>query len=259
MMVEKKKENVSVAAVIITKNEEANLPRCLNSLGWVDEIILVDSLSVDRTCEIARQFGAKVFQNLFHGYGPTKAYGVEKVSCDWILSVDADEEICPQLAVEIKAAINSKANISGYYIPRRTYFLGRWIKHSKWSPDYVLRLFRRSSGNFDQSEVHEEVIVEGKTAYLKNIMLHHSYPSGLKYREKMERYSKLGAEKIIRQGRKHTPLSLVFNPIISFYRHYIFGAGFLDGMHGFLIGILSAFGVMRKYQKVRILSKKNDD
>ncbi len=248
-----------ISAVVITKNEQANIGRCLNSLRWVDEIILIDSSSEDKTCEIAGQFGAKIFQNRFNGYGPAKALGVAKATGEWILSVDADEEITPQLAAEIKNVIKSDLKIAGYKIPRRTFFLGRWIEFSKWSPDYVLRLFRRSSGNFDQSEVHEEVVIEGAIKYLKNVILHYSYPSGMKYREKMEHYSKLGAEKIIRQGQKYSLLSLIFNPIASFYRHYIFGAGFLDGMHGFLIGILSAFGVMKKYQKLRLLAKKAND
>jgi len=153
-----------LSIVIITRNEEANLGRCIESVKFADEIIVVDSHSEDRTVEIAGQLGAKVFTVDWTGYGPAKQYAAKQASGDWILSIDADEALSPNLADEIRGIVESSPPIDGYDVPRLTNFLGRWIHHCGWYPDRVLRLFRRGRGRFTNATVHEALIVDGRSA-----------------------------------------------------------------------------------------------
>ena len=244
-----------ITAVIITKNEEANIGRCLKSIAWVDEIIVVDTASTDRTRQIASETGAAIYNVEWQGFGHAKGFGVEKATHEWILSLDADEEITAQLAAEIKRIISENRSENGFKIPRRTSFLGRWIKYSRWYPDYVLRLFRKTSGKFNDSLVHEKVIVEGTVGKLQNPILHYSYPDIETYFNKFEKYTSLAAQELYNKGKKFHVAALIFKPIASFFRHYVTGLGFLDGIEGFLIAVLSAFGVVTRYVKLRSLEK----
>jgi glycosyltransferase involved in cell wall biosynthesis len=243
---------MKISAVIITMNEEKNIARCLKSLAWVDEIILVDTDSTDMTLDIARQIGAEVFSTPWHGYGPTKQFAVDRASGDWILSVDADEVVTPRLADEILTAIGAGEAADGYFLPRMTSFIGRWIRHSQWYPDYVLRLFRRGKGRFTDALVHEKIIVDGSVGYMKNPLLHYSYPDLASFFRKTAKYNDLGGKEFVQNGRKVSRLSLLLRPIATFYRHFVFHLGFLDGWAGFFIGILSAH---RNYSKYRHLGK----
>ncbi len=243
---------MKISAVIITMNEEKNIARCLKALAWVDEIILVDTDSTDKTLDIARHMGAGVFSTQWHGYGPTKQFAVDRASGDWILSVDADEVVTPRLADEILTAIAEVEAVDGYYLPRITSFIGRWIYHSQWYPDYVLRLFRRGKGRFTDALVHEKIIVDGSVGHMKNPLLHYSYPNLASFFRKTAKYNDLGGKDLILRERKVGRFSLIFRPIATFYRHFIFHLGFLDGWAGFFIGILSAH---RNYSKYRQLGK----
>ncbi len=167
---------MSLSVVIIALNEERNLPRCLASVKWANEIIVVDSGSTDRTRQISKESGAKVFDIKWQGFGQAKGYGLSQATSEWILSIDADEEVSPELSREIQDIMKSNPSSDGYYMPRKTMFLGRWIYHCGWYPDGVLRLFRRSKGKFDTSVVHEKVILDGRTGDLKGELLHYSYP-----------------------------------------------------------------------------------
>lgn len=244
-----------ISVVIITKNEEQTLPRCLDSVKWADEIIVIDSHSTDRTCEIAARRGAKVFTVDWGGFGPAKQAGVDHADGDWILSIDADEAVSPALEDEIKQLASDHSNVDGYYVPRRTNFLGRWIYHSAWYPDYVLRLFRKSRGHFDDAVVHEKVSLDGSVGRLKGELLHYSVPTLEHYFVKFNRYTSLGAEEAYRQGRKVTWLDIVFKPPVSFVKQYILHQGFRDGMEGFMVSSLSAMAVMVKYAKLRHLHR----
>lgn len=244
-----------ITAVIITKNEEANIGRCLKSIAWVDEIIVVDTASTDRTRQIASEAGAAIYEVEWQGFGHAKGFALEKATHEWILSLDADEEITAQLAQEIKTVISENRSESGFKIPRRTNFLGRWIKYSRWYPDYVLRLFRKGAGRFNDSLVHEKVIVEGTVGKLQNPILHYSYPDIETYFNKFEKYTSLAAQELFNKGKKFHVAAIIFKPIASFFRHYVTGLGFLDGVEGFLIAVLSAFGVVTKYAKLRSLEK----
>ena len=191
-----------ISAVIITRNEEINLARCLESLKWVDEIIVVDSHSVDRTRDIAEHYGAKFLLIDWPGFGPAKQHGVDAATNEWVLSIDADEEVSQPLRDEIKEVIDSSEACDGYEMPRKTNFLGRWINHSNWYPDYVLRLFRKSRGGFDNAVVHEKVVVDGSVGRLNSDLLHYSYPSLDTYFEKFNRYTTVGAVEAYKAGRR---------------------------------------------------------
>lgn len=245
----------TISAVIIARNEEHNIGRCLKSLGFVDEIVVVDSESVDSTAEIARSHNAVVVQHLFTGYGEAKQTGVDRATGDWILSIDADEAVSPVLAEEIRSTLSSPAACHGYYLPRCTNFLGRWIRHSNWYPDYVLRLFRRDKGSFDGAVVHEKVVVDGAVGKLRADLLHYSYPSMEEYLRKFDIYTTMGAEEAFKAGRRAGWFALTVKPLAAFLRHYVIQQGFRDGQEGFLISVLSSGAVMVKYAKLRQLHK----
>jgi glycosyltransferase involved in cell wall biosynthesis len=245
-----------LSVVIIARNEEANLPRCLDSVSWADEIVVVDNESTDRTLDIARQYGAKDFQSAWRGFGATKREGVNKATGEWILSIDADEVVPPELADEIRSALQNTDKIAGYYMPRRTSFLGRWIYHCGWYPDPVLRLFRKESGNFDESVVHEKVEIEGPTARLHNDLLHYSYPTLDSYFDKFNRYTRLAAEEAHRRGDRAGAYDIIVRPAACFVKHYFLRRGFLDGLEGLMISALSACYVLAKYAKLRDLARR---
>jgi glycosyltransferase involved in cell wall biosynthesis len=249
---------VRLSVVIITRNEELNLARCLKSVSFADEVVIADSHSTDRTVEIAHQFGASIFEIDWPGFGPAKQAALDRATGDWVLSIDADEEVSSSLAEEIRAVVSDGAGRAGYLIPRRANFLGRWIKHCGWYPDPLLRLFQRTSGRFDQAVVHERVIVDGPVGRLKSELLHYSYPDLETYFEKSNRYTTVGAAELARAGVQASASDIVIRPVIAFIKHYISKLGFLDGLEGFLVSVFSAQAVMVKYAKLRRLNRRAD-
>ncbi len=247
-----------LSAVIITRNEEENLPRCLASVKFADEIVIVDSGSTDRTLDIAREYGARVCETEWRGFGLSKREGVSAANGDWVLSIDADEEVSSALAEEIQNAVRDSTSVAGYYIPRRTEFLGRWIMHSGWYPDPVLRLFRKDRGNFDEALVHEKVVLDGETGRLRHDLLHYCYPSLDDYFRKFNRYTSLAAREAHQNGRKVGVRHVVINPLVKFVKQYVVKGGFLDGLEGLLLAILSACYVMVKYAKTRDLARREN-
>ena len=244
-----------LTAVIIARNEEANLPRCLASLKWVDEIIVGDCGSTDRTVEIAKEAGARIVTYQWRGYGPAKQTVAEHATGEWVLSVDADEEVTEELAREIRALIENPGDVAGFRLPRRTYFLGRWIKYGGWYPDRVLRLYRRGQGRFTESSVHEALEVDGSVGVLQHDLLHYSYPTLEVYFEKFNRYTTLAAEEALRKGVRGSLVKTFLNPVAKFAKQYFLRAGFLDGIEGLLLAALSAGYVMTKYAKLRQLER----
>lgn len=245
-----------LSIVIIAKNEQRNIVRCLKSASWADEMIVMDSESTDDTAELARTHGARVFAHEWQGYGAAKRAAVDKASHDWIFSIDADEEITDQLRQEIQALLNGDARHHGYFVPRRTLFLRRWIKHCGWYPDYVLRLFKKSQGNFDDAVVHERVVINGGTGYLKSDLLHYSYPTLEEYFRKFDWYTTLGAREAARRGAHAGWFDITVKPMLSFASHYLIRQGFRDGLEGFLVSVLSAAAVMVKYAKLREIQQR---
>jgi len=247
-----------LSVVIIARNEEASLPRCLKSVAWADEVIVGDSGSADRTAEIARNLGARVYGYEWRGFGPAKQGVVDQATGEWILSLDADEEVTPELAAEIKTVLEGNERAVGYYLPRRTEFLGRWMMHGGWYPDYVLRLFRKDRGLFTDATVHEAVKVDGSTARLRNDLLHYSYPTLERYFDKFNRYTTLAANEAFRMGQSVGLAELVLNPIAKFLKQYFLKGGFLDGARGLLLAILSSGYVSIKYAKLRDLWRRKE-
>lgn len=245
-----------LSVVVITKNEEKNIRRCLESVAWADEIVIVDNESTDRTREIAAAFDARIFTVGWNGYGNAKRTGVDKAEGEWILSIDADEVVSEALAAEIKQAISVDDGHSGYLMPRKANFLGRWINHCGWYPDLILRLFLKSRGNFNTAMIHEKVELDGRTGRLKNDLLHYSYPDWESYFIKFNRYTTLGAETAFERGRRAGWFDILIKPPVSFFKHYVVKRGFLDGWEGFLISFLSSTAVLVKYAKLRTMPRE---
>ena len=201
-------EKISVA--IITKDEERNIRDCLESVRWADEIIVVDNGSRDRTLDICREYGAQIFLEEWKGYPGQKNSAIQKTRNEWVLSLDADERVGPDLRREIEGALEGGPSIDGYFLPRKNFFLGRWIRYCGWYPDLNLRLFRKSRGRFQERAVHEKVELQGKTAILKNPLFHETYRSLDDFFLRMDHYSTLAAREMHRQGREYRLRDVVF-------------------------------------------------
>ncbi len=245
-------EKISVA--IITKNEERNIRECLESVRWADEIVVVDNGSSDETVRICREFGARVFEEEWKGYSGQKNSAVEKTRNEWVLSLDADERVNPELRREIEAALREDSSIDGYFMPRKNFFLGRWIRYCGWYPDRNLRLFRKSLGLFQERAVHEKVELRGKTAVLQHPLIHETYRSLSEYFERMNRYSSLAAREMRGEGRKCRFTDLILRPPFTFLQMYVLRAGFLEGYFGLLLSLLYSFYTFAKYAKLRELA-----
>ena len=242
---------LSLSVVIITLNEEANLARTLSSVAWAEEFVVVDSGSTDRTREIAESFHAKFFVESWKGFAAQKNSALQKATGDWILSLDADEEVEPALADEIRQTLASSPSAAGFWIPRKNFFLGRWIRHGGFYPDPKLRLFRRGAGAFEDRLVHEDIRVQGATGNLQNHLLHHAYPTLEGYLEHMNRYSSLGAEMATAGDRNvgFSALNIFIRPRLTFFYNYFLRGGFLDGREGLLLHLYHSNYVSWKYAK----------
>lgn len=253
---------MGVSVAIITFNEEANIGRTLASVAWAGERIVVDSGSTDRTCDIARQHGARVFQEPWKGFAAQKNSAIDKTSSEWVLSLDADEEVDPVLAREIQQVTTAPDAVEGYFLARKNYFLGRWIRHGGFYPDRKLRLTRQAKGRFVERAVHETMRVEGRTENLRNPLIHHAYPTLTGYIQTMNRYSSLAAD--LAQSRNEPGASIfsffvhVFlRPAVNFAWNYFARGGFLDGREGLLLHAYHNVYVSWKYAKSWELSRVN--
>jgi glycosyltransferase involved in cell wall biosynthesis len=250
-----------LSIVIITKNEENNISECLASIAWADEIIVVDNNSTDNTVAICRQFTDKILITKdWPGFGKQKNRALEQASGEWILSIDADERISKTLSEEIKQAISgsSISSKSAFRIPRLSRYCGRWIKHSGWSPDYVLRLFRRDSARFSDDIVHEKVeLLKGELGTLKTPIKHYSFNSLEEVLIKTNTYSTANALKSYQQGKKSSLSKAILHGLWAFFRTYILRAGFLDGREGFILAISNAEGTYYRYIKLLYLQQEH--
>ncbi len=250
-MDERSQRRATIAAVVITRNEEKNLAACLDSLAWVDELIVVDAESTDRTAELARRYTPRVFVRRWPGYGLQKNFAMEQAAADWILIVDADERVSEELRDEIGAVLNEERPPVAYRIPRRNFYYGRWIRGAGQYPDPQLRLVRRGHGRYNDLPVHEHLEVEGPVADLQGHLDHQTHPTILSHELKIERYSTLAAEERIRAGRPEAAwYHLLVNPLWTFLKVYLLRGGFRDGMTGFLFSAFSAAHVLIKYAKL---------
>jgi len=241
-----------ISAVIITFNEEARIERCLRSLDWVDEIIVVDSFSTDRTVELCRRYTDKVYQHPWpNSYARQRTIASQYAAHEWHLSLDADEVVTKALRDEIIEAVNASPDIAAFRIPRREYFAGKWIKAGGWYPQYKTILFRRSSGAWEKP-IHEEFIVQGKQSPLKNPILHDGYGDFKLFMQKFNHYSSLEAE---RNFTTHHPRSVnlwkaLFKPLERFYGRFIRHRGYRDGIHGFYMAAVIAINYFLTEMKV---------
>jgi glycosyltransferase involved in cell wall biosynthesis len=227
----------TLSVVLITLNEAANLPRTLASVSWAQEIVVLDSGSTDATLEIARAAGARVFEQAWKGFAGQKNSAIEHATGEWVLSLDADEEVSPELAREMQGLLAGEPQFNAYRVPRLNHFLGRALRHGGYWPDPKLRLFRRGEARFAERPVHETMETSGPAGQLKGHLIHHCYPTLEDYIEHMNRYSSAGARMLADERR--VPRSLgglvwnaVLNPAATFLYNYVLRLGFLDGREG---------------------------
>jgi glycosyltransferase involved in cell wall biosynthesis len=238
-----------ITLVVITLNEEANLSRCLESASFVDDLLVVDSFSTDKTEEIARAHGARFLQNAWQGYGPQKIFANAQAKHDWILSLDADEALSPELRTEILARFATLNPETGYEFPRRSFHLGRWIHHGGWYPDYQLRLFHRQHSDWSQASLHEKVQVKSKARFQSDL-LHWVFKDLSHQVITNDRYSGLGATNLRARGRRFSLLKLVYKPWVKFIECYIVKLGFLDGLPGFIIAVGAGYSIFLRHAKL---------
>jgi glycosyltransferase involved in cell wall biosynthesis len=245
-----------VSAVVITMNEAANIERCLASVRWCDEIVVVDSGSSDATAALAERHGCRVWVRPFTGYGDQKQFAVTQASHDWILSIDADEVITPPLRDELSALLEQGGgDLAGVEIPRTMVFLGREFRHGAEHASPLLRMFRRSRGGFTSAAVHERVEVKGPVKRCRAEMLHYSYVSIEQYLQKFNAYTSAAARMLHAEGRRRSAAALCLAFPLAFLRQYVINGNFLNGYPGFLWAFLSAVYPVVKYAKLRELSR----
>lgn len=229
----------NLSITIITLNEEDNLRDCLISLeGLSDEIVLVDSGSTDKTLEIAREFGVKHYHRDFDNFADQKNFALSKVTCDWVFAIDADERVTPQLGDEVKKVLKG-TDCVGFLIPRRNFILGAEIKHSRWSPDKHIWLWKKSFGKWE-GNVHEEVVVNGSVGELKNAKLHFQDKTIGEFVKSNEKYSTILAEAMLKQGQSFSIIKMVWDVLFEFGVRFVYHMGFLDGWRGFVLAVLMA-------------------
>ena len=240
----------TISAVIITKDEEDRVPRALASLGFADEVIVLDTGSSDRTVEVCRETGARVEQAEWRGYVEAKNAAAGLASSDWVLSLDADEEVTPELRAELERIAAGDGEAVGYYIPRRNHYLGRWVRRCGWYPDYQLRFWRRGLGSWTGGRVHESVKVDGPTARARGALNHFTYESTEEHLLRMNRYAELSALDKHERGEKAGFLGLMFAAPWQFFRLYFLRGGLLDGVTGLVVSAMGAHYAFLKKLKL---------
>ena len=244
---------MKITGTIITLNEEKNLPRCLQSLALCDEVVVVDSRSTDRTVETAEQAGARVLQRDWTGYADQKNYAAESASHDWILSLDADEELSEPLCDEILEVKATEPDVAGFRFPRRAHYLGKWIRHSGWYPDRKIRLYDRRKAKWVGDYVHESVVTNEPIKELKGDLLHYTCDTFANHLKSLDRYTDLAAQELTDRGQRVGWGRMLIDPPFTFVKTFLLKRGFLDGTRGLAISYAAALYVYSKYSKARAL------
>lgn len=242
-----------LSVIIIALNQEDNIVPCLETVRWADDIVVVDSGSQDRTLELARDFTDRIFTINWPGFGAAKNYALDQARGDWVFSLDTDERVSEALREEILAAVRTDEKFAGYKVPRKNYFGGRWVKRLGWYPDYTLRLFQRGKGRFRERAVHEEVLVNGPVGFLHHPLDHYSYASVSDYLARQDRYARLAAQEMRREGRRPRAGELFWRPLSHFFKLYVLRLGFLEGRLGYTLALLSSLYNFLKYYYLREL------
>jgi glycosyltransferase involved in cell wall biosynthesis len=239
-----------LSVVVVTRNEEERLRACLEAVVWADEIVVVDAESEDKTVAIAQEFTDRVVVRPWPGYAAQKNTALDLATGDWVLSLDADEVVSPELRAEIARVLASDGPADGYAVPRRNIFCGRWVRHGGLYPDRQLRLFRRGRGRFEARAVHESVRVDGRVESVAGHLEHRSYRDVSDFLLRADRYSTLAAEEAVAQGQRAGVSALVLRPLGRFLAMYVVQGGFLDGWRGFLLATLYAYYVLIRSAKI---------
>ncbi|MCI0515012.1 glycosyltransferase family 2 protein [candidate division KSB1 bacterium] len=241
-----------LSVVMIVANEASRIQRALQSVQWADEIVVIDAFSTDQTVALCQAYTMKIFQHPWEGFVQQRRHSLEHVTHPWILSIDADEVVSESLRLEIQKILRSSNLLAGYWIPRKTNYLGRWIEHSGWFPDYQLRLFQKDRVSVTPRAVHEGFAVAGETGQLEGILYHYSFTSLQQHLDKINRYTTLDrAQKQQQlQGKRIRWYHLIFNPLSKFLRMFLVHRGFRDGFQGFLLALMSAFSTLLLYAKI---------
>ncbi|MDR0823020.1 MAG: glycosyltransferase family 2 protein [Endomicrobium sp.] len=244
---------MKTSAYIIAKNVEEHIKPCIESLNFADEILVIDDFSSDKTAQIAQELGAKVISHNFENFGSQRNFALTQASNDWIICLDSDERISPELKQEILEQIKDIPKADIFLAPRKTKFINKWIKHSGWYPDYRHPiLFDKTKARYKEQLVHEDIDYKGgKKAYFKGDILHYSYDSIKQFIQKSDQYSSLSARQMFERGKKFKLYNLIINPINMFLKMFIFKRGFLDGLTGLILALLySSFYTLMKYIKL---------
>lgn len=248
----------NISAVIITKNEAANIAKCLQSLkNLADEILIIDAFSEDNTVEIAQILGAKVIQKEWEGYSQNKNYGNQLAKNDWILSIDADEVLSNKLIASIQQLSLDQHQV--YRVNRLNNYCGQWIKYSGWHPDWNVRLFNKKQVCWKGDFVHEKLAIPTTTKMvcLEGLLYHYSYQNSADHWQRIEKYAQLSAQQLFQAGKKSTFIKLWLSPIARFLRTFFLKRGFLDGQAGWIISIRNAYLVHRKYRLLKQMPTKS--
>ncbi|MBK9334321.1 MAG: glycosyltransferase family 2 protein [Ignavibacteria bacterium] len=247
-----------VSGLIICGNEEKNIEECIRSILWCDEIVVVDSFSSDGTLEILKKYPLSIFQNEWNGFSKQREFAIGKAEHDWVLSLDADERCSPELESEIRSILKSNITVNGFFIPRKSFFLGKWIKHCGWYPDHQMRFFNKGIVSIRDRLVHEGFKVTGATCKLKSNIIHYAVRSVSEYTEKINKYSALSAmEKA--GGKKITMSYLFIKPFFEFKKKFIFQQGFRDGIYGLMVSYFHMMTKFLTYMKIREIQNKSGD
>ncbi len=248
---------MSLSVIVITKDEEAVIQRCLESVAWTDEIVVVDSGSSDRTLDICREFGAKVHVTEdWPGPGPQRNRAIDGSSGEWLLALDADEWVSPELRAEIEAITRGLGGSIAYRIPRLSSYCGRYMRHGGWWPDYVSRLFKRGTARFGGGLVHDHLVVNGPVGKLDEHLMHEAFIDLEEVLQKVNSYSTWGARTLADGGHRSGLTTAVAHALWTFFKTYLFRAGFLDGREGFMLAVSNAEGTYYKYVKLMLLAQQ---
>jgi glycosyltransferase involved in cell wall biosynthesis len=244
---------VKISATVVCGNEEANIAACLESVRWCDELVVVDSLSSDRTAEIARGYTERVIQRPWAGYVAQKQFALEQAAGDWVLSLDADERCTPELRDSIRASLPEAdaRGLAGFEVRRHVFYLGRWIDHGGWYPDWKLRIVRRGRARWTGVDPHDRLEADGPVGRLHADLVHHTYRDFAEHLRTVDRFASVVADEWRKEGRRFSLLDAVLHPPAKFLECYVWKRGFLDGWPGFVIAATSAFYVFAKQVKLR--------
>jgi glycosyltransferase involved in cell wall biosynthesis len=250
----------TVSAIVVCFNEEENIGPCLESLSWCEEIVVVDSFSTDRTVEICRQYTDRIIQRPWAGYRDQKAFAHSQATKEWVLLVDSDERVTPELRDEIQQALSRKSSdCAGFAVPRLVFYLGRWWWRGGWYPDYDVRLFRRDRATWGGSDPHEKILLDGPVRRLQSPLYHFSYRNIEDHIERINRFTSISAEELWKNKKHWRLIDALFRPAFRFFYSYVLKRGFKEGFAGFYVATTAAMYVFLRYAKLWEIESEEKD